>query len=177
MAQPAQEIEVSKQSTSPAKLKLVPPADVFKRAEQLYENIARRAFEIFETNGRGIGHDLENWFKAESEVLHPTRVEVSESENEITVRAEVPGFTAKQLEVSVEPRQLTITGKRETKEERKEEKTVFTEMTSDRLLRVVQLPAAVHPEKAAASLRDGILEMKIPRAAKPAKLQITTKNT
>jgi HSP20 family protein len=177
MAQPGRSIEVREQPKSPTPLKLVPPADLAQRTEQLYEKLARRAFELFDSNGRNFGHDLEDWFKAESELLHPVRIDIAESEQDVTVRAEVPSFTAKELEVSVEPRRLTITGKRETKEERKGKRTVYTECSCNEILRTVELPAAVETEKAAATLKDGVLELKMPKAPPPKKIEITTKET
>jgi HSP20 family protein len=177
MAQSARNIKISKQPESPAPLKLVPPTDLFKRAEQIYEKIARRAFEIFESNGPSPGHDLEDWFKAESELLHPVHVDVAESNGDLTVRAEVPGFAAKELEVSVEPRRLTITGKRETKGERKDKKTVYTECSCDQLLRVIDLPAAVETEKAEAILKNGVLELKMPKAPQATKVPVTAKES
>ena len=175
MAQIAEKTEVSKRSGTPAPLKLVPQADVFKRAEQLYEKIARRAFEIFEGKGGIFGHDLEDWFRAESEFLHPVHINVAESEREIAVRAEVPGFASKELEVSVEPRRLTITGKRETKQERKDKKTVYTECSCDQILRVIDLPAPVEAEKAAATLKGGVLELTLPKAAPAKRVEIKAK--
>ena len=176
MAEPAKNIEVMKQPASPAAPRLIPPADIFRRAEQLYQQIARRAFEIFQDNG-AFGRDLDNWLKAESELLHPVHIDVEDSEKDLTVRAEVPGFAAKELEVSLEPRRLTISGKRETKEERKEKKTVYTECLSDQLLRVVTLPAAVDAEKAEATLKDGLLELRMPKAAPAKKVAVSVAQT
>jgi HSP20 family protein len=175
MPEPAKTLAISKQPTSPARLKLVPPTDIFNQVQQLYDSIARRAFELFENNGRVFGRDLDDWFKAESELLHPVHIDVAESDGDLTVRAEVPGFTAEELEVSVEPQRLAITGKRETKEERKDKKTLYTERCSDRVMRVVDLPVAVDPDKAAATLKDGVLELTIPKAAPSRKIQIESK--
>jgi len=122
-----------------------------------------------------LGRELHDWFQAESELLHPVHLEVAESDEGLTVKAEVPGFTAKELEVSVEGRRLTITGKRETKEERKEKKTLYTECCSDQLLRVIDLPVDVDADKVAATLKDGVLELKLPKAAPPKKIPIQPK--
>jgi HSP20 family protein len=175
MAQAARSIEIAEQTRPPTPLKLLPSADRFQSARKLYETIARRAFEIFESNGRPFGHDLDDWFKAESELLHPVRIDVSESDRELTVRAEVPGFSAQELEVSAEPLKITITGKRETAEERKEQKTVYTERSSAQLLRIINLPAGVETEKAEAMLKGGILELKMPKTAAPRKLDVAAK--
>ena len=46
-------------------------------------------------------------------------VEIKEADSQITVRAEVPGFAANEINVSVEPQRLVISGKSEkTTEER-----------------------------------------------------------
>ncbi len=149
--------------------------DLFERMHEIYDSIARRSFEIFESNGRTFGHDLDDWFKAESEVLHPVHIDISESDNALAVRAEVPGFNAKEVEVSVEPRRLTITGKRETKEERKEGKTVYSERCADQILRVIDLPTEVDTSKVTATLKDGVLEFALPKAAPAKKVRIEPK--
>jgi HSP20 family protein len=101
----------------------------------IHNSIARRAFEIFEHNGSIFGRDLDDWFQAEAELLHPLHIDVVDAGESMKVRAEVPGFTTNDLEVSVEPERLTITGKRETKEEReKEGKVVYSERCADEIL-------------------------------------------
>jgi len=153
---------------SPTPLKVVAATDLFASMQRLHDSVARRASEIFESQGRTFGHDLENWLQAESELLHPVHVDVAESDEGLTVRAEIPGFKAEQLEVSMEPRRVTIAGKRESHAERKDEKTIYKEHCSDQILRVIELPAEVIAGKAVATLTDGLLELKLPRAA-PAK--------
>jgi len=157
-------------------LRPVPYDDLFDRVNELYDSIARRAFEMFEGNGRIFGRDLEDWFRAESEVLHPVHIEVSDAGDSLSVRAEVPGFTTKDLEVSVEPERLTITGKRETKEQgKKEGKIVQSERCADEILRVIDLPAAVDTSKVTATLKGGVLELEMPKAAPARKIRIETK--
>ena len=84
------------------------------------------------------------------------------------MRAEVPGFNAKDLEINVEPRPLTVSGKRETKEETKKGKTVYSELCANEILRVVELPAEIDTSKVNATLKDGILNIELAKAA-PAK--------
>jgi HSP20 family molecular chaperone IbpA len=91
--------------------------EIFNQFSQMHDVIARRAFEIFESHDGSPGHDLEDWLRAESELLHPVLLNVTESNGKYVVRAELPGFGGKDIEISVEPRCLAISGKRETKEE------------------------------------------------------------
>jgi HSP20 family molecular chaperone IbpA len=147
-------------------LKVVEPKSLFDRIRRIHESIARRAFEIFEGNGATWGHDLDNWFKAEAELLHPAHMNITETDGTVNVQAEVPGFTANELEVSVEPQRLLISGKKETtKEETKKGKTIYQEQCSSELLRIVDLPVAVDATKATASLKNGVLELSMPKAA------------
>jgi hypothetical protein len=43
--------------------------DIFGRIQQTYDTIGRRAFEIFENNGRQLGNELRDWLRAESGLL------------------------------------------------------------------------------------------------------------
>jgi HSP20 family protein len=138
--------------------------DVFDRIEKTYDSIARRAFEIFDNNGRWFGHELEDWFRAESELLHPVHLEITETDDNLAVRAEVPGFTTNELTIDVEPRRLTITGKHEAQEESKKGKTVYSERCAKQIMRVVNLPAEVDSSKVNATLKDGILNIEMPKA-------------
>ena len=142
--------------------------DAFEQFERIYNSIARRAFEIFSSNGHSAGHDVEDWFKAESELLHPVHMTVAESDGMVNVTAEVPGFEAKDLEIKLEPTRLTISGKRETKEEQKKGKITYHEHCANEILRIVALPAEVDASKTQAKLKNGLLEMQLLKG-KPAK--------
>jgi HSP20 family protein len=136
-----------------------------EQIEGTFNALARRAYEIFDGNGRTFGHDLEHWFQAERELLHPVMLNIMETPEAFEVKAEVPGFSEKELEIGVEPRRLTITGKRESSKEEKKGKTVWAESSSDQLLRIVNLPAEVEAGKVTASLKNGVLELTLPRVA------------
>ena len=153
---------------------ITPVENLMGRVNKMSEAITRRAYEIFEGNGRKFGHDLEDWFQAEMDMLHPVHVNVAETEDSLEVKAEVPGFSEKDIEVSVEPRRLTITGKRETetKREEKKGKTVYSEFCSNQVLRIVDLPANVDAEKTIATLKNGVLQLTMPKTARPKTIEI-----
>src|SRR5579872_4465006 len=119
----AQTATAMQPARAPVPVKKTSTDEVFDRVQKTYDAIARRAFEIFDTNGRWLGHELEDWVRAESELLHPVHLEITETGNNLSARAEVPGFTTKELTIDVEPRRLTITGKHEAQEESKKGKT------------------------------------------------------
>ena len=154
--------------------KITPVENLTDRVNKMSQAITRRAYEIFEGNGRRFGHDLEDWFQAEMDMLHPVRVNIAEAEDSIEVKAEVQGFSEKDIEVSVEPRRLTITGKREaeTRKEEKKSKTVYSEFCSNQIQRTVDLPASVDAEKTSATLKNGVLQLTMPKAAKAKAIEI-----
>ncbi len=127
----------------------------FKRAQEINDLIARRAYELFESRGFAHGHDREDWLRAEAEILLNVPVDIAETETEVTIRAEVPGFSEKDLEVQVTPRSLCITGKRREAAEQKENKPVYSERRSGQIFRVLDPPSEVDPDSVNATLWGG----------------------
>jgi HSP20 family protein len=150
-------------------------SDFFERANSIFEEISRRAYEIFEGHGRVFGRDLDNWFQAERELLHPVHIQVNESGDALEIKAEVPGFSEKELSINVEPSRVVITGKRETKKEETKGKTVYSETCADEIMRVIELPAEVETEKVAATLKHGVLELSLPKALKTKSIRVEPK--
>jgi HSP20 family protein len=157
-------------------LKVVEPKTLSERIDRIHQDIARRAFEIFKIDGGFFGHELDHWFKAEAELLHPVHVKVTESDDAMTVQAEVPGFSANELEVSIESNRLTISGKKEvSKEDRQKGKTIYKEQCSTELLRIIDLPAEVDATKTTATLRNGVLDFTMPKGGQAKSTRVEVK--
>jgi hypothetical protein len=58
-------------TTQPAVFKLTASGTFVERMRQISVAIANRAYELFEARGSEHGHDWEDWFRAESELLTP----------------------------------------------------------------------------------------------------------
>jgi HSP20 family molecular chaperone IbpA len=168
---------VAVQRTEEKPVTITPVENLRDRINKISQAIAQRAYEIFEGNGRNFGHDLDDWFKAEADLLHPVHVNLTDAGENLEVKAEILGFSEKEIEVSVEPDRLTITGKRETetRKEDKKGKTVYSESCSNQILRIVDLPAAVNPEKTTATLKNGVLNLTMAKTAKAKTIEIKPK--
>ncbi|MGB5177374.1 MAG: Hsp20/alpha crystallin family protein [Gammaproteobacteria bacterium] len=94
------------------------------------------------------------------------RVDVIDREDEIIVKAEVPGVEKKDLDISVTENSVSIKGS--TRHEEKEEKGDYyhCEISSGSFSRVLPLPAEVDAEKARSKFRDGVLELTLPKVKK-----------
>jgi HSP20 family protein len=159
----------------PATPKPVKVETLLDRMNDVFNDIKKRAFEIFDGSGRRFGRELDDWLKAEREFLHPVHVQLTESGDSLEVHAEVPGFSEKELEVSVERSRVTISGKRETSKEEKKGKTLYAETGCDQILRVVDLPVEIETDKVTATLKNGVLELTMPKAAKARSIRIQPK--
>ena len=91
------------------------------------------------------------------------KIDVVERDNEVVVRAEVPGVDKKDLDISVTDHTVTIKGC--TKEEHQEEKGNYfrSEISQGSFSRTSALPCEVDGDKARASFSDGVLELTIPK--------------
>lgn len=149
---------------------------LIERMEDVTKSIAKRAYEFFEERGRRMGFELDDWFRAESELLRHIPVTVKEGENQIVVQAEVPGFKANEIKVSAEPERLIIEGQSEEKKEETTDKVVFSERRSNSFCRAVRLPAEIDPGKVTANLKDGVLEMVLPKVPVKEAVGVEVKN-
>lgn len=105
---------VAQQREAAAPVQWVTADTLLNRKTEIDLMIARRAFELFEGRGGGHGHDADDWIAAELELLRPCRHDLKESAEAVVFRAELPcSFTPDQLNVSVEPCRLIISGERE----------------------------------------------------------------
>jgi HSP20 family protein len=152
---------------TPAIFKLIEGDPFFAQVQELKNALARRAYELFDGRGRQDGQGLQDWFQAESELLCPVPVEVDDANDELIVRADVPGFLEKAIEVRGEPRRLIIRGKRQQGRDQTKHKPVYSERGSDRVLRTLDLCEEIDPDYVKATLQDGTLE--ITPKARPAR--------
>jgi HSP20 family protein len=131
----------------------------------MLDAIARRAYDIFEAKGRIKGCDLDNWLQAEAELFERTPLNIGESQDSVTVLAEVHDFTPKELlEIDLEPKRVTIIGRGRTQVEQEAGTSTRSQKRAVRLLRSVQLPVEIDSSHATARFRDGVIELKLKKA-------------
>jgi HSP20 family protein len=100
----------------------------------------------------------------------PWRLEMEEKDREVVVRAETPGFEAKELDVELRENVLTISA------EHREEKKEPLERRHASWTRSVTLPSGIEPEKVEARYHNGVLEIHVPLTpeARPRRIDVKT---
>jgi len=74
---------------SSARVRVNGPLD---RIRQIRDPIAHRAYELFQKRGKASGSDQEDWYCAETELIHQVHTTVLETDVLLVVFAELPGF-------------------------------------------------------------------------------------
>ncbi|MBR9653265.1 Hsp20/alpha crystallin family protein [Thalassovita aquimarina] len=95
------------------------------------------------------------------------RSNVSETDKDVCITAELPGITEKDVDVSITGNRITIKGEKKTEEEEKgeEENRTFRriERYSGSFERMMTLPFDIDPDTVAAEVKDGVLTVTIPK--------------
>ena len=91
------------------------------------------------------------------------KVDVLDKKDAVVVRAEIPGIRREDLEITIAGDRLTLEAKREYEEKEEKEEYFRAEMAYGRLYRVIPLPVEVKGDEAKAEVKDGIVEIYLPK--------------
>jgi len=94
-------------------------------------------------------------------------VDIYQTEDEVVVKAQLPGVSKDEVEVSVQDDTLTIRAEAKREEEVDEDGCFRREIQYGTCVRTVPLPANVDEEQVTATLTDGLLEVHAKKADKP----------
>lgn len=135
--------------------------DPFREMEALLDRYSRSARKTMAVEGGPV--EAGDWM--------PT-VDISETDHDFVVRAELPGIDKDDVQVTLDNGVLTIKGEKKT--ETKDEKRHRIECVYGSFVRSFTLPQHVAAEKVQAGYKDGILSLTIPKleTAKPKQIKV-----
>jgi len=131
----------------------------------------RRTFE-----DRFWGGPLARWTGSEAPVREPL-VDLIDKGSEYIVRAEVPGVSKEDVDLTVTPDGIEIRAQTKRSRQENEKDYYYSERTYQALQRVLGFPEEVKADLASATLKDGLLEVRVPKKqptpeSKPVKVPV-----
>ncbi|MGA2682203.1 MAG: Hsp20/alpha crystallin family protein [Candidatus Bathyarchaeia archaeon] len=147
---------ISKAQKIPRALAPIDPSDLYQAFDDTFERF-RRDFEdvIFPSY----------WDKAMS-ILPETRVpvvDVEDNEKDYRLKAEMPGFKKEDIEIDLDGNSVVITGAVGWKYDKKEHEYLCKERACKTFYRIVDLPEEIKADEVTADLKEGVLEVLIPK--------------
>jgi len=103
-------------------------------------------------------------------------IDIAETDTEITVKAEVPGCKAEDIDIAVHGNTLTISGEKKQEQEKKEKGYYHIERSYGSFQRQVTLPSGVEADKIQATCKSGVLTVTLPKAEKAKTTKIKVKS-
>jgi HSP20 family protein len=102
-------------------------------------------------------------------------IDISEDANAITVKAEIPGCKAEDVDISVQGNTLTISGEKKHEEEKKEKGYYYAERSYGSFRRDLTLGSEVDASKIDAACKDGILTITLPKSERAKAIKVKVK--
>ena len=132
------------------------PISPLETGERRFEDVFRRPFSLMGPS----------WWPRlrmpEIEEVTPS-VDIFEDRDDIVVKAELPGMKKENIDVSLTGNTITLSGEKK-KEEKIEKKNYYSfERSYGSFTRSFRLPTEVQTDKAKASFKNGVLEIRIPK--------------
>jgi HSP20 family protein len=142
--------------------------DVARRETDPFLSLHREIDRLFEDFGRGFP-SLPSFTRGGARELMPA-IDVTESDSEIEITAELPGLEEKDVQINVADNVLTIRGEKKAEKEEKQKDYHLVERSYGSFYRALELPAGVDTDKIKADISKGVLKVTVPKpAAKQAK--------
>lgn len=123
------------------------------RMNRLFNESARPS-ELWTLQTEKVADATDRWVPA---------IDVCEDEQTFVLTAEVPGMDIKDLDLQIQDRVLILKGVKQQHQETREDHYHRVERTYGSFQRSMTLPGQVDPEKVKAKLKNGVLEIQIPK--------------
>jgi HSP20 family protein len=125
--------------------------------ERMFHEFWRRPFPFLSL------WDQERSWPGKMVSLQMPAVDVYEESDEVVVKAELPGLSKEDIDVTLTDSTLTLKGERKKEEEVKEKNFYRSERSRGSFVRSIELPSEVKTDQTKASFKNGILEIRLPK--------------
>lgn len=133
----------------------------FEDMERAFERMFSRAWPSPFRWGEPLIPELPETFMAKW-----PRIDIIDRDHELVLRAEIPGLSKDDLDISLTEDTVTISGKARKEEKTEEGEYYCAEIVQGEFCRSISLPAGIDGSQATAKFKDGMLEMTLPKLEK-----------
>ena len=144
------------------------PWDGRSEMERFRNEIDKMFKNVFAGSSFGSAFEKRDWWPA---------MDISETGKQIVVNAEIPGIDAKNIDISLNGRVLTIKGEKKQEQEEKEDSYHRIERRYGSFSRSFELPADVDAGKVKANYKDGVLKLNLPKTEEQSIKKIEVKTS
>jgi len=113
-----------------------------------------------------ITREMSNFFDFPARIFggySTPRVDVYQTENDVVVKAEIPGVSKEDLNLYIDEKSIRLTGQTKRENELKDEYAYRTERYYGTFSRTIPMPVEVKPDEAKAEYKYGILSITVPK--------------
>ena len=135
--------------------------EVRREEENPFAMMQREMNRVFDSFGRNWGLGA---FPEFTGSFMP-RLDVTEDAKAVTVTAELPGLSEKEIDLSLSGDTLTIRGEKKEEKEDKNRNYYYSERSYGTFMRSIPLPRQVETDKVSASFKKGVLTITLPKTA------------
>ena len=132
----------------------------FEEFERRFEDFFRRPFSMMEAPR------WTRWTALAGEVS--PAMDIYDEGGDIVVKAEIPGMKKEEIHIDINEKTVTISGEKKKEEKTERKDYVHLERTYGSFARTFALSVEVETEKARATFKDGVLEVRVPKTAEAA---------
>ena len=138
----------------------------FERMDDMFDELIRRPF------GR---HLLNRFPRTMDEIALSPSVDIFEEKDDVVLKTELPGMTKDDIEINLTDDMITLSGEKKHEEKIEEKNYYRCERSYGSFKRSFDLPAEVQSDKAKASFKNGVLEVRIPKTEEARKKAVKIK--
>jgi HSP20 family protein len=179
MKKPKKNETAAKKAIAPAKPRRRPPSmieparsDMWMEFDKAFDRFRRDFENIMWPHERALGHEMPSTALWETNI---PSIDVEDRGKDFLVTVEAPGFTKNEIDINVCGDSLEVSGCKETMQDEKEKDYVRKERMSESFYRTVALPEEVKYEEVSADLKDGVLEIVLPKKSPKEKRKVKIK--
>lgn len=135
-----------------------PRGSAFRELDEMRRSMDRLFNSFFGNLPFGIGSEV----AAESGI---GAVDLYETDAALTLTVELPGMDQKDVNVSVTPDSVTVSGERKQEEHNEEGRYHWRQASYGSFRKTIPLPVSVKPDEAKAAMKNGVLKITLPKEA------------